>query len=46
MRTLAAYLFFVATAVSITTYTVGGLTKGMTDLASERNTQIQQLRNR
>ena len=36
MRTLATYLFFLATAVSITTYTVGGLTEGLTDLTSER----------
>ena len=46
MRALTAYLTFTVVALGITTYTVNGLASGLADLQSERNAQIQQLRNR
>ena len=46
MRTFAAYLSFAIVALGITTYTINGLASGLSDLTSERDAQIQQLRNR
>ena len=46
MRAITSYLAFTVVAMGIVTYTVSGMVSGLADLQSERNAQIQQLRNR
>jgi hypothetical protein len=46
MRSLAIYFGFLAVAVSITTYTVDGMRSGLEAMQSERNAQIEAIRNR
>ena len=46
MRSLVIYFGFMAVAVSITTYTVDGMRAGLESMQSERNAQIEAIRNR